>query len=206
MSGRIALGLWALATLLALFLGYRLLVFALPESGHETYPAMKTSEIVAGPDGHAYQYVAAPNIAWETARQAASRLSWQGHQGHLATIESAAEYRFIVDRLFAGPPPDVTYLGGRQTAPGEWRWVAGAAAAEDGGKGRLFWTGDERGHAPDGLYSNWMATAFQHGGKWDMNKVCCLTLFSYGLPQFSTSLGNGDPEEGVSGYLVEFGG
>jgi hypothetical protein len=205
LSGRIAIGLWALATLLALFLGYRLLFSALPDSDHETYPAMKTSAVAVAPDGHAYQYVAAPNLGWDAAHRAAARRSWRGHQGYLATIETAQEYRFITDKLFAGPPPDVTYLGGRQTAPGEWRWVTGPSAAIDGGKGRLFWRGDERGAAQDGAYANWMATAFQHGGKWDMNKVCCLTLFSYGLPQFSTSLGDGDPEEGVSGYLVEFG-
>jgi hypothetical protein len=33
-----------------------------------------------------------------------------------------------------------------------------------------------------------------------------VTLFSYGIPQFSTSLGNGEELEGVAGYLVEFGG
>ena len=55
-------------------------------------------------------------------------------------------------------------------------------------------------------YANWMSSAFQHGGRWDVSKVCCVTLFSYGIPQFSTSLGNGFEEEGVAGYLVEFGG
>jgi hypothetical protein len=32
-----------------------------------------------------------------------------------------------------------------------------------------------------------------------------VTLFSYRKRQFSTSLGNGFAEEGVAGYLVEFG-
>jgi hypothetical protein len=51
-----------------------------------------------------------------------------------------------------------------------------------------------------------MSTAFQHGGKWDVGKVCCVSLFSYGVPQFSTSLGSGDRDEHVAGYIVEFGG
>ena len=51
---------------------------------------------------------------------------------------------------------------------------------------------------------DWMWSAFQHGGKWDVAKVCCVTLFSYSKRQFSTSLGNGDPDERVAGYLVEF--
>jgi len=35
--------------------------------------------------------------------------------------------------------------------------------------------------------------------------VCCVTLFSYRRRMFSTSLGNGDTDEGVAGYLVEYG-
>ena len=66
-----------------------------------------------------------------------------------------------MDRLFPHAYPDVTYLGGRQTAAGEWRWVTGPDAAEDGDKGRLFWRGDEQGAVVDGHYANWMSTAFQ---------------------------------------------
>jgi hypothetical protein len=111
-----------------------------------------------------------------------------------------------VDRLFPHVYPDVTYLGGRQTASGEWRWVAGPDGAEDGGKGRLFWRGNEQGAVIGDHYANWMSKAFQHGGRWDVGKVCCVSLFSYGVPQFSTSLGTGDADEHVAGYVVEFGG
>lgn len=155
-------------------------------------------------NGHAYQFVAAPDIRWDQARAAATQHSWHGHPGYLATIDDAGEYQFILDHLFAHAYPDVTYLGGRETAPGEWRWVGGPDGLADGGKGRLFWRGDETGAAQSGLYANWLPTAFQHGGKWDVAKVCCVTLFSYGVPQFSTSLGTGDPEEHVAGYLVEY--
>jgi hypothetical protein len=61
------------------------------------------------------------------------------------------------------------------------------------------------GAVPAGRYANWMTTAFQKGGKWDASKVCCVTLFSYGVSQFSTSLGNGDSQENIAGYLVEYG-
>jgi hypothetical protein len=66
-------------------------------------------------------------------------------------------------------------LGGRQTAPGEWRWVTGPDAAADNGKGVLFWTGYESGHAPEGRFSLWMFTPGKHGGKWDVGRVCCVT-------------------------------
>jgi hypothetical protein len=169
-------------------------------------PMMESSLIVEAPGGHAYQFVAAPDLGWDAARSAATKLSWRGHNGYLATIDDAAENQFIMDRIFSHGYPDVTYLGGRQTAPGEWRWVTGPDGAADSGKGTLFWSGGEQGAVPAGRYANWMPTAFQHGGKWDVAKVCCVSLFSYGVPQFSTSLGTGDSQEHVAGYMVEFGG
>ena len=169
-------------------------------------PDIDTSDIVEAPNGRAYQYVAAPDTSWEADRAAATKLSWHGHSGYLATIDDATEYQFVMDHLFPHAYPDVTYLGGRQTAPGQWRWVTGPDGAEDGGKGRLFWQGDEQGAVVGGYYANWMSTAFQHGGKWDIGRVCCVSLFSYGVPQFSTSRGDGDHDEHVSGYIVEFGG
>jgi hypothetical protein len=169
-------------------------------------PGARNSAVIAAPNGHAYQFIAASDIGWEAARAASAKLSWQGHPGYLATIDEANEYQFIVDRIFPHAYPDVTYLGGRQTAPGEWRWVTGPDAAADSGKGVLFWRGDEQGAISAGRYANWMSTAFQHGGKWDVSKVCCVSIFSYGVPQFSTSLGSGDRDEHVAGYVVEFGG
>ncbi|HEX4026856.1 MAG TPA: hypothetical protein VHX18_04490 [Rhizomicrobium sp.] len=171
-----------------------------------TVPAVVSSDIVEAPTGHAYRFVSAPDSGWNADRVAAARLSWHGRSGYLVTIDDATEYQFVMDRLFPHAYPDVTYLGGRQTAPGEWRWVTGPDGAEDGGKGRLFWRGDEQGAVVGSRYANWMSTAFQHGGKWDVGKVCCVSLFSYGVPQFSTSLGSGDRDEHVAGYIVEFGG
>jgi hypothetical protein len=167
---------------------------------------LDSTTIVAAPTGHAYQYIAAPNLSWSAARAAATNRSWQGHHGYLATIDDEAEFQFILDRVLSHTFPNVTYLGGRQVSPGAWRWVTGPDGAADGGRGKLFWNGDLRGAAPAGRYANWASTAFQKGGKWDVSNVCCVTIFSYGVPQFSTSLGNGDSEEHIAGYLVEFGG
>ena len=185
-----------LGTAALLWLVWRLLLAA---------PALESSPVIETTSGHAYQFIAAPDLSWEAARMAASRLSWRGHRGYLATIDDADEYQRILDRVFSHSYPDVTYLGGHQTAPGEWRWVTGPDGAADGGKGLLFWRGDEQGAAQNGRYANWIATAFQHGGKWDIGKVCCVSIFSYGVPQFSTTLGTGDPDEHVAGYVVEFG-
>jgi hypothetical protein len=200
------LALAAVAAGAVLYLGYRFMTGQTMDSDTAPFPVMRTSQIVQASGGHAYQYIAARDGTWEAARNAAAKLSWQGHAGYLATMDSKAEFAFIIGTLFQKQYPDVTYIGGRQTAPGQWRWVTGPDSAAEGGQGRLFWVGDEKGHAPDGAFADWMATAFNHGGgKWDVHKVCCATLFSYRRPQFSASLGNGDHDEGVSGYLVEFG-
>ena len=200
----VAIIMWIAAALSVVILAWKLL-FAAPDSGRENFPSLPSTKVIERGDGHAYEYVAATNISWNAARDAAAKMTANGRPGYLATIEDKAEFDFIMKKVFAGPDTDVTYLGGRQTAPGEWRWVTGPDAAADGGKGKLFWQGDEQGQAAEGGFANWMSPAFQHNTRWDVKKVCCVTLFSYGMPQFSTSLGNGFWEEGVAGYLVEYG-
>ena len=203
---RVALVLWGIAILAVVALGWRVLFSPIPKPEHETFSSTNTTQIIEAPGGHAYQFIAAANITWAAARDAAARQVWRGRKGYLATITSAAEHKFLVEKLFGQTYTDVTYLGGRQTAPREWRWVTGPEGREDGGRGRLFWTGDENGQIQNNQFANWQPPAFQHGGRWDARKVCCLTLYSYGFPQFSTSNGDGYWEEGVAGYLVEWGG
>jgi hypothetical protein len=199
-------GLWAIAALLVVAIAWRLLFETPQDTAQELFPPLQTSDVVKAPSGHAYKYVLAPNITWAAARDAAAKYAFEGHAGYLATIADKAEFDFIMTRVFpAGVTTDTTFTGGRQTAPGEWRWVTGPDGAADGGKGTLFWTGFENGHVEGGHYAVWNFSAFQHGGKWDVKQVCCVTIFSYRRRLFSTSLGNGEPQEGVAGYLVEFG-
>jgi hypothetical protein len=203
---RIALAVWAAGTVAALCLGYQALFAPQFDQTAQVLPRMDTTEVIAAPTGHGYRFVSARNITWAQAQGAAAKEIWRGHHGYLATIDSAGELAFVVANVFGKNYSDVTYLGGRQTAPREWRWVTGPDGAMDGGKGRLFWSGgDEHGHVEPGLFANWQPHAWQHGGHWDARKVCCVTIYSYGFPRFSTSLGNGFWEEGVAGYLVEFG-
>jgi len=201
---RVIVGLWLLAGLLVVCVAGWLLFLQPKDTGPEIFPSLASSAVIQAPTGHAYQYIAAPNLSWDEARGEAAKRSYRGRQGYLATMDSKDEFDFVMQKVFPREDTDVTYLGGRQTAPGEWRWVTGPDAAADGGKGTLFWTGYEQGHAPDGRFALWMFSAWQHGGKWDIGKVCCVTLFSYRRRMFSTSLGTGDTDEGVAGYLVEF--
>src|SRR5581483_547850 len=68
---------------------------------------LASSAIIEAPNGHAYRYIAAPDISWREARDAAERQFWKGRRGYLATIDNADEYRFVVDRLFPTTYPDV---------------------------------------------------------------------------------------------------
>ena len=199
---RIAILSWIVAGVAVVGVASWLALAPRPAPGRFAFPAVPSSRVVEAPDGHAYQYIAAPNLSWDKARAAAARHSWQGHKGYLATIDSAAEFQFVLQNVFPDDT-DVTYLGGRQTARGEWRWVTGPDGKAEDGKGVLFWRGYDKGEKVG--FADWMFSAFQHGGKWDVDKVCCVTLFSYRKRQFSTSLGNGDKDEGVAGYLVEYG-
>ena len=199
-------GLWGTVAVLVVVIAYRLLFQAPQDGDQESFPALQSSDVVKAPTGHAYKYVVAPNLTWAAARDGAARYVFEGHKGYLATIDDKTEFDFIMTKVFPnGDDTDTTFLGGRQTAPGEWRWVTGPDAAADGGKGVLFWTGFENGRVEGGHFANWNFSAFQHGSMWDVTKVCCVTIFSYRRRLFSTSLGNGEPQEGVAGYLVEFG-
>ena len=202
---RVVILSWIAAGLLVVGVAWRLLFSPQAEPGRFAFPAVPSSRVVEAPDGHAYQYIAEPNLSWDKARTEAGGRTFKGRRGYLATIDSKDELDFVMQKVFPDEDTDVTYLGGRQTAPGEWRWVTGPDAAVDDGKGTLFWTGYEGGHAPEGRFALWMFSAWQHGGKWDVSKVCCVTLFSYRRRMFSTSLGTGDTDEGVAGYLVEYG-
>ena len=203
---RVVIALWAVAALLVVVIGYKLLFDETPDPGTEQFPSLQSTDVIVAPGGHAYRYVAASGITWDKARVAAAQLRFHGQTGYLATIIDKTEFEFVMSRVFPDiSDTNVTYLGGRQTAPGEWRWVTGPESAADNGKGTLFWTGNRNGKAEGGHYANWMDTAFQYGSKWDVHNVCCVTLFSYRKRQFSTSLGNADPDESVAGYLVEFG-
>ena len=92
-------------------------------------------------DGHYYQVVIANKISWEAARAAAEQRSFQGVQGHLATIGSAGRRRASCtscgSRFWDAPHPSLSgselWVGGFQvpcatTTPEPacgWMWLNG---------------------------------------------------------------------------------
>jgi hypothetical protein len=85
-------------------------------------------------NGHWYQAMRLPvRTTWPEALIAAERLTWQGLKGHLATITSPEEDRFINTSVLRRGGNDVWWLGGYQDKSalnfrepdGAWRWITG---------------------------------------------------------------------------------
>lgn len=99
-------------------------------------------------DGHYYQVVIANQVSWEAAKAAAEQRSFQGVQGHLATIGSAEEDIFLHQlrqQVLSAPHPSLIgselWVGGFQVpcATGTpepacgWMWLNGDSIAPTNG-------------------------------------------------------------------------
>jgi hypothetical protein len=94
-----------------------------------------------GGNGHAYEYVAV-NIGWIEAQSAALQRQFEGINGHLVNVTSAAENTFL------GTLAPVGWLGGNDAAQeGQWLWADGSEA------GQVFWLGGSDGQAVS--YASW---------------------------------------------------
>jgi len=88
-------------------------------------------------DGYYYEYVSASGIAWDSANAAANTLSYNGVQGHLAIVTSAAENAFVYALANSQPSgvPGEVWIGAHQVpettlqADANWYWVNGAPVA-----------------------------------------------------------------------------
>ncbi len=104
--------------------------------------------------GHFYEFVQA-DISNPDAKSAASAKSYFGLQGYLITVISLGESQFALNKLGGQD----AWIGAKPFNEGgavKWRWTSGPEAAEDGGIGKLFWTGQTTGSAPAGVYANWI--------------------------------------------------
>jgi hypothetical protein len=88
-----------------------------------------------GGNGHYYEYVQPPppippSIRWTEALDAAAARTFMGVPGHLATVTSDAERRFLSTQVVKGVPNPQVWIGGVQAsgvaAPAAgWSWITG---------------------------------------------------------------------------------
>ena len=110
--------------------------------------------IYSSENGHYYEFIkydAASTKTWTASNTAASGKNFLGLTGYLATVTSAAENKFMNDRI-----KEIGWIGGSSAGtlaetPGGrvWKWVTGPEA------GTTFWTGNQLGTAATGQYTNW---------------------------------------------------
>ncbi len=162
-------------------------------------------------NGHYYEFVSDPGIAWSDARTEASARTLFGLEGYLVTVTSAAENAFVAGKL-AGKG----WLGAADANESEWRWVTGPEGLEDSGAGRHFFTQTSAcssspnqgwvyfttpggGNDEGGNYSNWAA-----GEPND----CYATVGEDYAHFFEDGTWNDYPVSlpDVDGYVVEYGG
>ena len=122
-------------------------------------------------DGHYYQVVIANKISWEAAKAAAEQRSFQGVQGHLATIGAPAEDMFLQQlrqQVLSKPHPALSgselWVGGFQVACATttpepacgWMWLNGESIAPTNGASPYTnWQGGEPNNLerqPDSLH------------------------------------------------------
>lgn len=98
-------------------------------ASHAALAAPVLWDVAAGGNGHYYEVVSLSATSWATARDQAAGMSFNGAQGHLATLTSGAENAFVTS-LLTTTVTQQWFIGGAQTtgAPeplGGWGWITG---------------------------------------------------------------------------------
>ena len=144
--------------------------------------------------GHFYEYVAAPLIDWEAARQQAENRTYFGLQGYLVTILTPDEAQLTGEQA-----PGTGWIGGSDAAQeGVWRWVTGPDA------GLIFWNGGVNGTTPNFAFWNQNEPNNQGPEHYAHITDDSVTNTPGSWNDLPIAGGNGPYEP--KGYLVEYGG
>jgi hypothetical protein len=147
---------------------------------------------------HYYELINA-DVTWNQARSQANAMSYNGWQGHLATVTSAAENLFLTADLGGGETENLLHyhwIGGFQPSGspepgGGWSWVTGEPFAYNN------WGGEKN---DDGTITRWEPNnsfgtedRIVYDGGFLPDGKCWNDL-------------TGDPTWTTSGYIVEYDG
>lgn len=146
-----------------------------------------------GGNGHFYEVVVADGISWNAARIAAEEKLFEGRQGHLATLTSAAEDNFV--DMLRDQTPGINNGDGENPFLDSELWVGGVqpAGVENPADG-WEWINDE---GPFG-YTNWLEGEPNDAGGAESH----LAIGLFNLDGWNDE-GNLD---GIWGYVVEWDG
>lgn len=117
-----------------------------------------------GGNGHFYQLVFHENpVSWQQAAIDAINRHHRGLNGHLVTVTSAEEHRFIVDKVLAGQPVAGAWMGLTDVLrEGYFRWVTGEPfeysrwASKNEQQPDNFIEREGHGGEDYGMYCNWL--------------------------------------------------
>jgi len=148
-------------------------------------------------NGHYYEFIPSPGIAWTAAEIISETMTYYGLQGYLATITSASEAQ-ICGELTTG----TGWIGANDAEDeGVWKWVTGPE------EGMIFWNGNENGSSPPGVYSNWNTGEPNNVNNEDYAHI---TDESVGFPgswnDLPNATNNQPPQYTATGFVVEYGG
>jgi hypothetical protein len=151
-----------------------------------------------GDNGHYYELVPG-QITWHAALDDALGRTFGGASGYLATITTAGESQFIVDKFATLLSSEFAWVGGHEPADdGVWKWACGP---EEGVQYSLH-----AAATPPFNYANWGGIEpndFNVGEDFMMMNVG--VMFSgIAAGQWADAIPTPNPNDPVSGYIVEY--
>ena len=168
------------------------------------------------PNQHFYQYVPHANLTWQQADAEAKTLTFEGQHGYLATIPDQQVDDFVTNDIYGdtdvwfgawadsatnGASTASLTLGDGHVYGRVWRWAPGADESPLAGQVISAcdnWSGGCDFYGPYNTYSAWAPGEPNNAG----NEYAGVTNWFY--PGKWNDLSPNS--QGISGYLVEFGG